>query len=322
MVRNKDKTEHSLAPPTHIYPFFSFTPSLSVPPQCHRGMGNGACSQSITAPLCHPFLLTHFPCSSAGSLPQDTVLWDKSAPMWAPLHRLRFLSGALSSVGSPDASWKPLLERLGLLLPSFSSHLGACWALSHRFFLSSNRPCSILPFLKDAFPRGTTSSAEELSHVLRWVPWSCLGPAMSVAGQPQPLLTEAALQPPPASASNTCTQPSPTSPSASLFDPRVTSPALTDTGPCAEVCAAVLCYQCEARASRCPSLDTILAGVSRFIGFREECRTQTMLPESVSPSRTFPYDISKASRQWKCYSFPISFEKRKTATIFSMNQAT
>lgn len=47
-----------------------------------------------------------------------------------------------------------------------------------------------------AVPRGTTSLAAGLSHALWWLHWICLESAVCGTGRPQPLLTEAALQPP------------------------------------------------------------------------------------------------------------------------------
>ena len=125
MMKNKDKTENTFPPdpsPSSQAQLHFFIPKSTTTPASkqRRGMGNGGCRQSMTAPLCHCFLIL-FPCSSMGTSfrlqsfkdcssmipfhgvqsfknrlfqrwsPMEHRSCRKTAPAWAPLHRLQFL---------------------------------------------------------------------------------------------------------------------------------------------------------------------------------------------------------------------------------------
>lgn len=80
-VRNKGKFLKKQLPPTHTLSHkLNFTPLFPAPQpplkERHKGVENGACGQSITAPLCCSFLLTLHPCSSMVSpRAEDYLLW-------------------------------------------------------------------------------------------------------------------------------------------------------------------------------------------------------------------------------------------------------
>lgn len=57
-----------------LLPMLIFIPKFSTSSlQWHRGTENGGCREFIRCSLCCSFLLTLLPCSSVGSLPQETV---------------------------------------------------------------------------------------------------------------------------------------------------------------------------------------------------------------------------------------------------------
>lgn len=141
-----------------------------------RGMGNGCCSQSLTASLCCSFLLTHSPCStrycSMGFSPSEHLqdcsyvlqdypraassfkehpvapvgsfmgCRDLQGPSWTSM-------GYRDSTASPRSSPMAAVESLLQQLESFFSllHLpGVCRVVCH-FFLSSFAGLAFLPFL-------------------------------------------------------------------------------------------------------------------------------------------------------------------------------
>ena len=97
-MRNKTKSQNTFPPPLPSSWAQLHSRILYHPPQWHRGMGNGVYGQFIT----RYFLLLHppqgedsslFPCSSVGSLPQETVLHKllqcESFPWAAVLQELK-----------------------------------------------------------------------------------------------------------------------------------------------------------------------------------------------------------------------------------------
>jgi len=132
------------------------------PPKQRRGMGNGSYGQFITCCLSRSLslrggLLTLFPCSSMGSLPQETVLhkllqresfpptaalpelpqrgslpWsavlqEQAAPAWAPL-------GVTNPASKPAPLWAPLSTGPQVLAGACSS-AGSPWG--HSFLQAS-----------------------------------------------------------------------------------------------------------------------------------------------------------------------------------------
>ena len=81
-------------------------------------------------------------------------------------------------------------------LSSRSPPLGAHRALSHTFPPHSSLTVQRFALSYTGFPCGSAVVAAGLSCALQWVGQSLLEPAVSGSGQPRPLLTEAALQPP------------------------------------------------------------------------------------------------------------------------------
>lgn len=138
-------------PATHYFPGLNFAPSLPAPlPPCSRtlqGDGEWTFGSVQTAPLCHSFLLTLFPCSSVGPHGLQFAS-EKPDPLWS-LHGLR---GNLLHCGEPP----PSLVSAGLF--SLSSSLCLCGIF--------------LPFLKYVFRWSTTTLSAGLSHALQWVGWS------------------------------------------------------------------------------------------------------------------------------------------------------
>lgn len=101
-----------------------------------------------------------------------------------------------SSLASPGTAGESVLSHLQvLLIPSFWSHPGAHKAVSHIYFPSVIAPTECFPLPYAHFLQGITTFAEGVSHALWWLCWTWLEPVSSM-GQPQMLLTEAALQPP------------------------------------------------------------------------------------------------------------------------------
>lgn len=152
-----------------------------------------------------------FPCSSVecSSFGTDCSSVDpswaavcarKPVPHWVPLHGLQLLSWAFSNVGSPWSSgehhvpsWSPPQRNLYSSAWSNSSsfsHLGVSRTVSHSFFLFFSPTAAVQHFcpLLNLF--------SQRAHPLGWGAQLC--PAVPSTGQPQLLLTEAALQPFPA----------------------------------------------------------------------------------------------------------------------------
>ena len=101
-------------------------------------------------------------------------------------HRLQSLWEYLLCHGVPPLPLAVVLCLLFPLIPSSSA--------GSLTFPPPAPAFSALPYT--CFPRGTTILAEGLSCALRWVRWNGLELAVFSMGQPRPLLTEAALQPP------------------------------------------------------------------------------------------------------------------------------
>lgn len=144
-MRNK-KTQNNINPRHHL-PMLNFSPSfrtyLCHLPEWHKGMGNGVCSQSITAPRCHSSLLTLSPTPARG----------------------------LSMGTAPGAP-------LPLLWP-WCSHC----SFSQFFFPSPPLPVQCFALSQTCSLWGGTILPEGLRHVLWWVHWSWLGPAVSNTGE-------------------------------------------------------------------------------------------------------------------------------------------
>lgn len=181
----------------------------------------GGCSQFMTLQLCHSFL-TFFPCSRHGSSPwlqsfRINLLQHQLSTGCSLLqcissccgvgsstsHSMGICSGMVLSTGCremPAAQWSPpgaagdLCSAYGAPPPALTA--GLFLTLFSSLLFLSHCCTAFLPFL-NCLPRGTTTVAEVLSCALQWVHWSQLELAVSSARQSKPLLTEAALQPPP-----------------------------------------------------------------------------------------------------------------------------
>lgn len=92
--------------------------------------------------------------------------------------------------GQPVPVWS--LQEIPAGAPPPPLPLGARRAVSHTFPLTAGQRFALS---YTGFPHGSAVVAVGLSCALWWVGWSRLEPAVSGSGQPQPLLTEAALQP-------------------------------------------------------------------------------------------------------------------------------
>lgn len=105
-----------------LIPRLSFTPDSAA--EQHRRMEDGVCSQFINLCLCCSFLLSLFPYSTAGSLPQGTDLQKWTAAVWIP------------SGGSTGPNRKSAPARVLLHWPQVLT--GACPSLAlHRLQLPS-----------------------------------------------------------------------------------------------------------------------------------------------------------------------------------------
>lgn len=131
-------------------------------------------------------------------LTQTEQTWPWCQSMSMPLHTPSWCC-------CPAPAWSlgpyrvPLSELLLFLLCSCPC-LWVCRAFSHTLVLPQSLPMgSVLLFLNKCFPWGTSVTAAGLSWPLLWLPWSCLEVTVSIAWQPQTLLTQASLQPLPAS---------------------------------------------------------------------------------------------------------------------------
>lgn len=131
-----------------LIPRLSFTPDSAA--EQHRRMEDGICSQFIKLCLCCSFLLSLFPYSTAGSLPQGTDLQKWTAPVWIP------------SGGSTGPNRKSVPARVLL-------HWPQAWQEPAHHWLSTG--CS---FLQDIF----TSSREASST--RTPEWICPPPRTSM----------------------------------------------------------------------------------------------------------------------------------------------
>lgn len=127
-----------------LIPRLSFTPDSAA--EQHRRMEDGVCSQFIKLCLCCSFLLSLFPYSTVGSLPQGTDLQKWTAAVWIP-------SGI--PVGDPQVLTENLLQQ-------------GCCSIGHRswqepahHWLSTG--CS---FLQDIF---TSSREGSSTRTPEWI---------------------------------------------------------------------------------------------------------------------------------------------------------
>lgn len=159
-------------------------------------MGNGGCSQLITAPLCSSFLLTLLPFCSMHP-PQAAVLQGKPSAVWAPVCRPVFLQGIFtcSDVGSstgcreiPVPPWPTQLATgkpapaPGAPPPTPSSQtLGFAGFLLTHVLPQSSPPVRYFKCVFSELPPVLlTGSAVPWEGPC----WTWLDPAMSVLGQP------------------------------------------------------------------------------------------------------------------------------------------
>lgn len=145
----------------------------SNPKQCLRRMGNGGCGQSITAPLCCPFLLSLFPCSSVGC-PWDSVP-SRNTQLLQPIGCSMDVCSGMVSLRAVEESMLCCLKHL---LPHFSD------LVAHRIFSfspSHSLLCSwgVLPFLKRFQQRHhhLAWGAQLCPAVGGWSHWNRLCPA-------------------------------------------------------------------------------------------------------------------------------------------------
>lgn len=168
--------------------------------QC-KGMGNGGCSEPITAPLCSSFFLTLLPFCSMNP-PQAAVLQDEPSAAWAPLCRPVLLQGIFtcSDVGSstdcreiPVPPWPSQLATgksapaPGAPPPTLSSQtLGFAGLLLTHVLPQPSLPVGYFVLSWTCFLRRATSLAGRISCGLGRVP---VGP-----GWTQPCLAQGSPQ--------------------------------------------------------------------------------------------------------------------------------